>query len=206
MKSLSVLVRFFVAIISLHVGVASGASPWALYQSSLHQRPLLTKTITAASIMSISDIASQSIVKDKECLDWKRVAQVATTGFIWSAPLAHYWYGTLEKVVPHFMDSSKNKTLGVMVRLVLESMLFSPLAVAGYLILRTLFEGQGLGQVKDKLRTKWKTALLASWKFWNIASVANYAIVPLPFRVLYVNSLSLLWNGYMTYLNSLKIS
>jgi protein Mpv17 len=62
-------------------------------------------------------------------------------------------------------------------------------------------EGNSIGETQQRLQSKFTDALTASWQFWPIANVLNFAFVPVQFRVLYNNSLSLLWNGYLSHLN-----
>mmetsp|Transcript_5564 Transcript_5564/g.9189 ORF Transcript_5564/g.9189 Transcript_5564/m.9189 type:complete len:231 (+) Transcript_5564:132-824(+) len=184
---------------------AAAIDPWGSYNRALDQRPLLTTSLTAATLMSISDVACQKFeISDKtttttttttQRFDQKRTLDVAITGFIWSAPIAHVWYTLLERVVPPF----ESKALGVLIRLVLESLIWSPLMVFGYLTCRSVLEG---ASPMERLRQKFTTALVASWKFWPPLSIINYALIPLPYRVLYINILSMLWNGYLTTLNA----
>jgi hypothetical protein len=47
---------------------------------------------------------------------------------------------------------------------------------------------------------------LSAWRFWPLANSVNFWFVPLQFRVLYMNVLALLWSGYLTYVNSQKVS
>jgi len=70
---------------------------------------------------------------------------------------------------------------------------------------RTILEGHGLEAIAEKLRTKWKGTVLAAWKFWPPANVINFAFVKLQYRVLYVNFLSFIWNGYLSYVNSRRV-
>jgi len=76
------------------------------------------------------------------------------------------------------------------------------MAVAGYFVIRSLLVGEGWGPISEKLKTKWKGTVLASYKFWPPANVVNYSMVPLQYRVLYVNCLSFVWNGYLSHVNS----
>jgi protein Mpv17 len=77
---------------------------------------------------------------------------------------------------------------------------------AGYFTLRSLLEGSGLAGAKEKLITRFFTTLFGAWKFWPMANAVNFWFVPFQFRVLYMNILSLFWTGWLTYVNSRKIS
>ena len=194
---------------------------WGVYKSCLSDRPLLTKSTTSAVIMSISDVLCQKLEqsidiyhhhtsqqsrvainnensKPSPQLDWHRTRQVAITGFTWSGPISHTWYAILEHLV-----TIKDKLIGLIIRMILDACLFSPVAVAGYFIWRTILEGGGSNDIVAKLRDSYLNALLASFRFWPCANIINFSLVPVEYRVLYNNMLSLFWNGYLSHINNI---
>ena len=213
---------------------ASFKHGWDWYKTMLVKKPLLTKATTSAVIMAMSDVACQKIETrmashivesrgpeanlQQGCLryvncppeeanpkelfehDWKRTADVAITGFTYSGPISHTWYAILEAVV-----RIEHRLLGILVRLMLDIVIFSPVAVGGYFTWRALLNGEGLDGVALNLKVKWEKALYASWQFWPIANIVNFSFVPVQFRVLYNNMLSLLWSGYLSHVNSKKL-
>lgn len=143
--------------------------------------------------------------------DWSRTQQVATTGFIFTGPIAHVWYQILEAVV-----TTRHRMLGLVARLLLDALVFSPIAVAGYFTVRTVLECTSSENDKydmnavarkltQKLSLKYRDAVEASWKFWPAVNVVNFSIIPVPFRVLYNNGLSIFWNTYLTHLNGKRL-
>lgn len=189
---------------------------WGVYKSCLSNRPLLTKSTTSAVIMSISDVLCQKLEqrwissqqsrvainnensKTSRQLDWHRTRQVAITGFTWSGPISHTWYAILEHLV-----TIKDKLIGLIIRMILDAFLFSPVAVAGYFTWRTILEGGRSNDIVAKLRDSYVNALLASFRFWPCANIINFSLVPVEYRVLYNNMLSLFWNGYLSHINSM---
>ena len=183
--------------------VASEA--WTSYKLMLKQQPLLTKSVTSSVLTTFSDAICQQMTKGAAkqqtltTFDYKRSLHVAITGFIWSGPVSHNWYSILEKIV-----SIKNPMGGLIARIILDAIIFSPVAVCGYFTCRSLLEGSGVAGIRDKLSTRFVTAVTGSWKFWPPANVINFGLVPVEFRVLYNNVLSLFWTGYLTLLNANK--
>lgn len=181
------------------------ASPWEIYKSCLAKKPLLTKSVTSSVIMSVSDVLCQrleqnimqQVTEEKKDQDWRRTADVATTGFIYSGPISHTWYAILEFVV-----TVEDKLLGLVLRMLLDAFIFSPVAVTGYFTMRTILEGGGPSNISAKLQSSFLWALFASWKFWPCANIINFTCVPLEYRVLYNNMLSLFWNGYLSFVNN----
>jgi hypothetical protein len=140
------------------VQISVGSKAWKWYKASLTSHPLLTKTATTAVIMVVSDFAcqrlevsmNQSLADSRDLSgnlqkgypayfrspdsegrtrpfffhhDWLRTRDVAITGLAWSGPLGHFWYAVLESVV-----TVKHRLLGIVVRLLMDTFLFSPFA------------------------------------------------------------------------------
>jgi hypothetical protein len=148
-----------------------------------------------------SKLSSSSDVKNKnEFLhDWTRSSHVMITGFAYSGPISHYWFALLEQIV-----TIDNPVLGLIFRVALDALIFSPFTVFGYFTIRTLLEGKGYPAIRAKLERAWRKAVLAAWSFWPAVNVITFSLIPLPFRVLYVNIMALLWTGYMSYVNTQK--
>jgi protein Mpv17 len=131
-----------------------------------------------------------------------RSLHLAITGFLYSGPISHTWYNLLERLV---VAGPRHPWLGLLQRLLYDAFLFSPVAVGGYFIVRSTLEGRDWEGIATKLQTKWWPATYASWSFWPLANVVNFSLVPVPFRVLFNNSLSLFWNAYLSRLNSQRL-
>eukprot|EP00545_Synedropsis_sp_CCMP1620_P012762 CAMPEP_0119032540 /NCGR_PEP_ID=MMETSP1176-20130426/42102_1 /TAXON_ID=265551 /ORGANISM="Synedropsis recta cf, Strain CCMP1620" /LENGTH=156 /DNA_ID=CAMNT_0006988953 /DNA_START=216 /DNA_END=686 /DNA_ORIENTATION=- len=131
--------------------------------------------------------------------DWIRSSHIMMTGFAYSGPISHYWFALLERIV-----TIDNPVLGLIFRLALDALIFSPFTIAGYFTVRTLLEGKGCPAIRIKLERTWRKAVLAAWKFWPAVNVVTFWLVPLPYRVLYVNIMALLWTGYLSFVNTQK--
>jgi protein Mpv17 len=174
---------------------------WNWYKSMLTTRPLWTKACTSCALMSASDVGAQAMErsmnnelvatrgtninlqagcptnvdaplddskKNKKVLeyDWNRTMQLGITGFTFSGPISHVWYGVLERLV-----TTRHYYGGLVLRMILDALLFSPVAVAGYFSWRGVLEGKSLTEIKEKLTMKWQQAVVASWSFWPAANV-----------------------------------
>jgi len=154
--------------------------------------------------------------------DKSRTLQVGLTGLTFAGPISHAWYGILESTVARFslmLTAAPTGASLVLLKLVLDALVFSPVAVAGYFVWRTLLEHAPqmlrlstqkhttsiLDQLQWKLEHKWWPALQASWSFWPFANVINFGLVALPYRVLYNNCLSVGWNAYLSSFNQRRL-
>lgn len=179
---------------------------WKLYQQALMDRPLLVKATTAATLMSVSDVLcqtyeqqqqqQQSCTFDDQDHDWQRTFHVGVTGFSFSGPISHLWYGILERLVAAVsIEDRIGKSHSVLVVNMIIQLFLG----------RDTFSGdQCWNKVvsEESCSKNGVSALQASWSFWPMANIVNFGLVPLPYRVLYNNGLSLLWNAYLSNLNS----
>lgn len=183
---------------------------WGIYSDLLKQKPLITKSLTSCATNAFSDVLCQKLIittKEEEkdistSIDKERLGQAAVTGLIWSGPVTHYWYNLL---FGKLTVSIKEPIIGLTVQILLDSIIFSPITVSGYFTLRSIMEGSGIEGIKDKLSTRLVKTVLGAWKFWPAANIINFGLIPLEFRVLYMNVLSIFWSFYLTYVNGQKI-
>ena len=204
---------------------------WSWYKACVLNHPLPTKALTSATIMTTSDALCQryeigvaeKIVREKgpnvnlqngcptnvNCSssssqhlshDWQRSSHVAITGLTLSGPISHAWYNILERMV-----TIRHRYLGIAARMVLDAALFSPVAVACYFTWRSALEGKDIEGILAKLEAKWSKALMASLSYWPAANLISFSFVPVPFRVLYNNVLSLFFNGYLSHINGRRM-
>ena len=182
---------------------------WDIYTTALIQKPLLTKSLTSCGTNAFSDVLCQKLLglnateEVASKIDLERFVHAAVTGLVWSGPVTHYWYNLL---FGKLTAPIKDPIVGLIVRIFLDAIIFSPVTVSGYFALRSILEGSGFAGVKEKLSTRLFTTVAGAWKFWPAANVINFSIVPIPFRVLYMNVLSIFWSGYLTHVNSKKIA
>jgi hypothetical protein len=173
--------------------VNSLVMPWALYHVSLSTHPLLTKSCTSAAIMSLSDALCQRLERsnvlsnehlqpcDTDHHDFRRTRDVAVTGLVWGGPLSHTWYSVLETLV-----TTRVRLFGLVIRIILDATIFSPIAIFGYLTLRSFLAGQrGVAQLRAKLSMQYKRAVWSAWKFRPTANIGKCCFF---FLEMYVSS------------------
>ena len=201
----TILACLVVPTSSLELSPSLAKDAWGWYKTMLRGYPLMTKSVTSSGIMAASDVICQKLTMggppseegEKPKLDYPRMLQVAITGLTWSGPVSHTWYGLLEKIV-----KIQDPVVGLIARIILDALIFSPVTVAGYFTWRSFLEGSGLAGTKHKLKTRFVSTVIGAWRFWPAANVINFSMIPLEYRVLYSNVLSLFWTGYLTLVNA----
>lgn len=109
-------------------------------------------------------------------------------------PAATRWFQFLqEKIV------LKNKNLEILARVVVDQSLFTPVNLGCFLSSMAYMEGV---PIKEKIDKSYKTAITANWSIWPFIQMVNFKFVPLPHRVLFVNTISIGWNCFLSMINS----
>lgn len=55
---------------------------------------------------------------------------------------------------------------------------------------------------RAKLKKSYAEALKTNYMIWPFVQLVNFKLVPLEHRLLFVNTISIGWNCYLSYLNS----
>ncbi len=63
----------------------------------MQRSPIIVKTLTSAALFGLGDLMSQKLEK-KENIDTERLLRLTAWGGMF-APLAHVWYGALDKMI-----------------------------------------------------------------------------------------------------------
>ena len=185
-----------------------GALLW--YDQVLKARPLLTKSVTAGIVVSSSDIAIQSFGEEKEGgktktkrLNWERTALIGIGyGSLCFSPVLHFVTTRWEIFLP-------SRSLVALVFKTTTDMLTSlPFNLSVSLFLQSVARREDGKTMRDSLLTSTEhhvenvktniwPAVLGAWKFWPMVTMTNYMLVPLHYRVLFLNAGSFGFNAWM---------
>ena len=153
------------------------------YQTLMIKYPFFVNATQSAIISSSSVIVSQLLAGNSK-IDWSEVRTVALIGSFWITPVLLVFYSKLHRL-----------QLGVLGKLALDQLIFSPIFTLTIISLRLVVLGRVpyndftsvLGQTVPK-------AVLSSWTFWIPARGFTLLIVPVHLHLLAGNVFSFIWN------------
>ncbi|KAJ1452574.1 hypothetical protein M885DRAFT_526287 [Pelagophyceae sp. CCMP2097] len=173
---------------------------WAAYNRALTAQPLVVKACTSLVGFGLGDLLAQKLVDKKESIDWKRTARMATFGLLWHGPSGHYFYGSLDAKMPGTAMSTVFKKVAI------DQSMFNPLFGIAFFSYLGLCEGKTPSQVGDKIKADLPTAVTGSWLFWIPAHTVNFRFVPASQRLLYINTLQLGYNIFLSCLGNKAVA
>lgn len=126
-------------------------------------------------------------------LEWSRTLTLAAVGLLYSGPVGHLWFNTLEKLV-----RTQQQVLSVTLKLLIDQVMYAPVAISGYLVVRGILEGRSGTQIREKLEEKVVPATQAAWQFWPFVNLVSFSVVPVIYRVLFGNACAIYWNARLS--------
>lgn len=201
---------------------------WIFYRHLLHTHPLKTKALTSSFITGLADVGLQLYEQnsnrqlgeretkpctprgeDKEStrkrslphLEWSRTLTLAAVGLVYSGPINHLWFATLEKLV-----RTQHQVRSVALKLVADQLFFVPVAISGYLTVRGVLEWKSEPQIRRQLQEKVALATKAAWQFWPFVNFVAFSMVPVMYRVLFGNLCAVWWNAKLSFISSQSVA
>ena len=156
---------------------------------------LLTNTVITVSLSGTGDALQQYYEKlQKRQKHWHpvRTSHVCWTGAV-IGPMCHYWYCFLEDILPG------RTIIPVVKKLFLDQVLFTPVYISVFLVMLSCFERATFAEMTRDLRHKGTVLLKADWIVWPPAQLVNFSLLPVQFRVLYDNAVSLGFDCYYSH-------
>ncbi|KAL4805299.1 hypothetical protein BDV18DRAFT_140642 [Aspergillus unguis] len=166
------------------------------YQAKLAKRPILTASVSSAVLFGAGDTLAQQAVDRRglEKHDFARTGRMALYGGAAFGPAATLWFGFLQRNIV-----LKSNKATILARVAVDQGLFAPIHLTIFPFYMAIMEGSDPVQ-------KWKSSFWSSYKanlsIWPFVQGANFAFVPLEYRVLVVNVISLGWNCILSVINS----
>ncbi|THV87838.1 hypothetical protein D6D29_00460 [Aureobasidium pullulans] len=72
------------------------------------------------------------------------------------------------------------------------------LNTAAFLVLMGIMKGRSPGEIGTALRTDTFPIIYASYKIWPLASIVNFALIPVEKRIVFLSAVGLVWGVFLS--------
>ena len=165
---------------------------WNAYEVSLLAHPVVTKTFIGAAIYAAGDWSAQVAAGAPPLqVDARRVLRSSAIGAAFGLP-THLYYEWSDAVLPP-TDALSGLPAHVGEKILMDQTIYAATKYAAYLAAVGALAGRPAAAVADDVRTKLPSAVTTGWRFWPLAHLVTYNLVPPRHRQLWVNCADLVW-------------
>ncbi|EPS65622.1 hypothetical protein M569_09156, partial [Genlisea aurea] len=169
------------------------------YLSKLQNRPISTKSVTAALIYAAADATSQKLVGEaSEEYNIARTLRVAGYGMLLLGPSLHYWYNFMSRIFP------RCDLLSTFQKIALGQTIYGPAMTALFFSINGAFRGENGSEIAARLKRDLLPTLINGAMYWPLCDFVTFKFIPVHLQPLVTNSFSFLWTIYLTYMASLE--
>lgn len=166
---------------------------------------LLCANVSLASLIGgLGDTLEQQYEITKHELDrWNRIRtrNMAIVGGTCGI-VCHYWYNYLDTKIPGRSIKAVTK------KVLADQLICSPISISLIFATLAILEHKSFQDFQEEVKNKFWKLYCAEWLIWPSAQFINFYILPLKYRVLYDNTISLGYDMYASYVvkrNTLKV-
>jgi len=200
-----------------------------LYSGWLHQAPLLTKALTSAALFGVGDRIAQrseaqareaavgsassgelaiiAAAEEKEHAEGEflsasvsRTLRMMVWGGCFLAPTLHKWFAVVDRIIP----GSGAVVLGK--KIALDMFFFAPQISLAFFVTTKCMEGQLPHEAVDAGLERLPATLQANYSVWPFANMVAFGVVPIQYRILFSNCVSLWWSSFLSRMSNTQIS
>lgn len=174
------------------------ADNWNMYETSLAESPVFTKTLINVVIYLLGDWLSQTVFQKKNALDFD-ATRTLRNGFIGLCfgPLVHEYYQFSDHILP-----VENGLTTRLEKILMDQTLYLTIKCSIYIAAVELLQGKSIDMAQESVKDRIGGIVVTAWKFWPLIHCITYSVIPARHRILWVNCVDLVWNGILASLTN----
>ncbi|KAL8541562.1 hypothetical protein ACS0TY_002722 [Phlomoides rotata] len=142
------------------------------YLNSLNNRPIATKSITAALIYTVADLTSQTTVGWMEQYELMRTLRMAGYGFLILGPSLHYWYNFMSRFFP------KRDLLSTFKKMALGQTFYGPAMTVVFFSVNAALQGESGSEIVARLKRDLIPTMINGILYWPVCDFVTFKFIP----------------------------
>ncbi|XP_018336509.1 protein Mpv17 [Agrilus planipennis] len=171
-----------------------------IYQNFIKTYPVFSNAVQTATLMATGDLIAQTVVEQRQLhnINLKRTIQFASVGFVLVGPVLSNWYRLLSRMV-----GEESKVAGLK-KMALDQICFAPCFLYIFLVTTNLVQGFTFLEAKNNVSRDYIDIVINNYRLWPVVQLVNFCFVPLPYQVLLVQTVAIIWNTYLSWKTQIK--
>lgn len=184
------------------------------YVEILSKFPLITKSLTTATIGFFGDAIAQWLAEQKRAklegstftfknYDRRRGLSIVANGALITGPLLHLMYAGLEELLPVSGGNALSASVAALSQVLIDDILVDAIFVAIAFITTGFGEGYSPSQIIKQMKANFYSTVKAGWTASFILMPLEFVcfrFLPVSFRVLGMNFIDLIWDGTVSFM------
>ncbi|KAG1691440.1 hypothetical protein DVH05_026930 [Phytophthora capsici] len=172
------------------------------YHYWLHEAPLVTKSLTGATLFGVGDRIAQRIEGENEVQDedhnglvsasTARTLRMIMWGGLFAAPIMHTWFHVVDRAIPG------TGRLVIAKKVVADMMVVAPGTSLAFFTVTKSMEGEPMSDAFEVAKMKLPPTLLADYMLWPAANIIIFGFVPFHYRTPLTHCVSLVWSTFLS--------
>nr|XP_022315809.1 mpv17-like protein 2 [Crassostrea virginica] len=163
---------------------------------------IITNTVTSGTLLGLGDVITQNLEIEyasrmgntSHDYDVRRTGRMFLMGLM-IGPLGHFWYTKLaDKLVIGTGPKVVLKKIGV------DQIIFTPIITCIFFGGMGLLEGKDVKGAVNEIKNNFIAVYSVDCCVWPPAQYINFHLIPARFRSVYVSSMTLCWNTFLSYM------
>lgn len=152
-------------------------------------------------MFGVGDATAQYISPDpklKGNYDYVRTFRMCFHGGVIFAPMVSQWY----KLINNKISIPGRPFAEALVRMTADQTIWAPFGIASFYVSMGVLQGHSWDNIKDELRSKYYTTMVGNYMVWPAVQIVNFRFMPLEYRLLFVNVVSIAWNTFLSWFSA----
>lgn len=164
----------------------------SFYQRMNSKYPIITQACVGFILLGTGDIVRQQVVaKHGRHHNVYQTLWMALIGFCYVGPLLRYWYAFLDRNI------LSTGFRGAAYKAMTDQIVFSPLFLAS--MINLLKRPSSLQESRKLMTNEYIKVLKTNYKIWPFVQLLTFSVIPPSYRIIFVNTIAIGWNTYISY-------
>lgn len=184
-----------VTVVVAAVGLyALDTNPWEAYEVAVKMNPIETKACISGIVYSFGDLIAQNY-EGRDVSEWDRgrVLRSGLCGLLAHGPLSHLYYLGLDTAFAQQSFIDVDSWMSPIIKVGIDQTVWSIFWNSTYYVLLGILKAESPQTIVSSVRQSWWDLLKAGWRLWPIVHVCTYGIIPVQHRLLFVDTVELIW-------------